>query len=311
MKPTRVIFLLFNGVHLLDLAGPVTVFYESGCCGKPYELHYVSPYPHPGTSAGIGFAAVAPLHSVTVTAEDIVVVAGMDLSRFERADDALWVPWLQEAAAAGAIICSVCTAAFALAAAGLLQGQSCTTHWAYTSTLQQQFPELTVLENKLFVKSGRIYTSAGIATGIDLALFLVEEQHGAEFAYTVAKDMVVYIRRNGTEPQHSVFLQNRQHVSYAIHQVQDYIACHLHQKITIEVLAALVYVSPRNITRLFKKATGSSIGQYIQQLRLEKAQQLLKANHKMESVARECGFKGTNQLLHLLKKENSSVAPVQ
>ncbi|GGH79230.1 transcriptional regulator GlxA family with amidase domain [Filimonas zeae] len=311
MKPTRVVFLLFDGVHLLDLAGPVTVFYESGCCGRPYELHYVSPYPHPAASAGIGFTAIAPLNSVTITSEDIVVVAGMDLSRFRRADDVLWVPWLRTAAAAGAVICSVCTAAFALAVAGLLQGHNCTTHWAYTRTLQQQFPELTVLENKLFVKSGRIYTSAGIATGIDLALFLVEEQHGAEFAYRVAKDMVVYIRRNGTESQHSVFLQNRQHVSYVIHQVQDYIACHLHQKITIDVLAVLVYVSPRSVTRLFKKATGSSIGQYIQQLRVEKAQQLLKANHKMESVARECGFKGPGQLLQLLKKEQKAASGKQ
>jgi len=303
MVSNRVIFFLFDGVHLLDLAGAVTVFYESGCCGKPYELRYVSPYPQPVSSAGLGFSAVDPLEAVTVTATDILLVAGMDLSRWNRDDDHRWMPWLQAAAATGATICSVCTAAFALAAAGLLDGQSCTTHWAWTATLQQQFPRLQVQENKLFVKSGKIYTSAGITTGIDLALFLVEEQHGAAFACTVAKDMVVYIRRDGMEAQHSVYLQYRQHIHHQVHAVQDYIVQHLAEKLTIEELAALVFISPRNLTRLFKSATGSTIGTYIRQLRLEKAQHLLKADHKLAWVAQACGFKDPDQLRHLLKKD--------
>lgn len=302
MASNRIIFFLFDKVHLLDLAGAVTVFYESGCCGQPYELRYVSPWPHPATSSGLRFAAVDPPTAVTITPEDIIIVAGMELAKWNRKEDHLWMPWLQEAAATGATICSVCTAAFALAAAGLLDGHSCTTHWAWTSSLQKQYPRLKVVENKLFVKSGKLFTSAGIATGIDLALYLVEEQHGAAFAYMVAKDMVVYIRRDGTEPQHSVYLQNRQHINYQVHQVQDYIAHHLHKKITIEDLAALVHISPRNLTRLFKSTTGLTIGQYIQQLRQEKAQHLLKAQHKIAWVAKECGFKGPDQLRRLMKK---------
>lgn len=128
MEKKRVIFFLFDSVHLLDLAGAVTVFYEAGCCGHPYELRYVSPYTSPGTSSGLGFTRVEPLAAITVAPDDIVIVAGMDLSKWNREDESGWIPWLQHAAAVGATVCSVCTAAFALAVAGLLDGRSCTTH---------------------------------------------------------------------------------------------------------------------------------------------------------------------------------------
>lgn len=302
MSSSRVIFFLFNGVHLLDLAGAVTVFYESGCCGKNYDMRYVSPYDHPGTSSGLGFSNVEPLSSVTVGREDLVIVAGMEIEKWNRADDHLWIPWIRSAAEAGATIASICTAAFALAAAGLLNGRDCTTHWAWTTVLQQKYPLLKVIENKLFVQSGRIFTSAGIATGIDLALYLVEEQHGAAFACLVAKDMVVYIRRDGAEAQNSIFLQNRQHINHHIHQIQDYITQHLHHKITIAELAESVFISPRNLTRLFKSATGVTIGQYIQSLRQEKAKRLLKTKQKVAWVAKVCGYHSTAQLKKLIKE---------
>lgn len=304
MISNRVIFFIFDSVHLLDLAGAVTVFYESGCCGKKYDMCYVSPYINPGTSSGLGFTNVEPLSSVTVNKDDIVIVAGMEIDKWNRADDHLWIPWLKSAAATGATISSICTAAFALAAAGLLNGQNCTTHWAWTTVLQQQYPSLKVIENKLFVQSGRIFTSAGIATGIDLALYHIEEQHGTAFACLVAKDMVVYIRRDGTEAQNSIYLQNRQHINYHIHQVQDFITKHLHQKLTIEELAQLVFISPRNLTRLFKSAAGITIGQYIQLLRQEKSKHLIKAGHKIAWVAKECGYKSTAQLRKLVKEAN-------
>lgn len=302
MSSNRVIFFIFNSVHLLDLAGAVTVFYESGCCGKHYDIHYVSPYNNPVTSSGLGFTNVAPLSSVTVNMNDIVIVAGMEIEKWNRADDYLWIPWLQSAAATGATISSICTAAFALAAAGLLNGQNCTTHWAWTAALQQQYPLIKVIENKLFVQSGRIFTSAGIATGIDLALYLIEEQHGAAFACIVAKDMVVYMRRDGMEAQNSIYLQSRQHINQHIHQVQDYITKHLNHKITIEDLAELVFFSPRNLTRLFKSVTGVTIGQYIQSLRYEKAKHLLKTNQKIAWVAKACGYNSPAQLRKLVKE---------
>jgi transcriptional regulator GlxA family with amidase domain len=302
MERKRAVFFLFDSVHLLDLAGAVTVFYEAGCCGHPYELRYVSPYTTPGTSSGLTFTQVEPLDAVAIQPDDMVIVAGMDLSKWNRADDNAWMPWLQHAAAVGATVCSVCTAAFALAAAGLLDGRNCTTHWAYTDTLQQRFPKLHVIENRLFVKSDNIYTSAGISTGIDLALFLVEEHYGPTFAYTVAKDMVVYIRRDGAATQHSIHLQHRQHINHQIHKVQDYITHHLHVKLTITDLAAMVYMSSRNLTRLFKSTTGITIGEYIHDLREEKAVQLLKEGQKLSWVANACGISSTRQLSRLARK---------
>ena len=298
----RVIFFLLDHIHLLDLAGAVTVFYESGCCGKPYELRYVSPYEAPGSSAGLGFARVEPLEAITVQRNDIVIVAGIDLSKWDHTQDQQWMPWLQRAAAAGATVCSVCTAAFVLAAAGLLNGRECTTHWAYTKALVERFPQTRVLENKLFVQSDNIYTSAGITTGIDLALYLVEIDHGPAFAYTVARDMVVYIRRDGDAAQHSIHLQYRQHINHQVHQVQDHIARHLHTKLGIAELAELVYMSPRNLTRLFKATTGITIGDYIRNLREEKAAQLLKAGHKMAWVAKACGIGSNRQMTQLARK---------
>jgi len=302
MEKKRVVFFLFDHVHLLDLAGAVTVFYEAGCCGHPYELRYVSPYTAPGTSSGLGFTRVEPLDAVDIQSADIVIVAGMDLSKWDHTDGSAWIPWLQNAAAVGATVCSVCTAAFALAMAGLLDGRSCTTHWGYTAALQQHFPKLQVIENRLFVKSDNIYTSAGISTGIDLALFLVEEHYGPTFAYTVAKDMVVYIRRDGQASQHSIHLQHRQHINHQIHEVQDYITHHLHTKLTINELAAMVYMSSRNLTRLFKSTTGITIGDYIRNLREEKASQLLKDGQKLAWVAKTCGIGSTRQLSQLAKK---------
>ncbi|SFM63363.1 transcriptional regulator, AraC family with amidase-like domain [Chitinophaga sp. YR627] len=298
----RVIFFLLDHVHLMDLAGAVTVFYEAGCCGHPYELRYVSPYPSTGSSAGLGFTNVEPLEAVVVQPEDIVIVAGIDLSKWDHTADEQWLPWLQHAAAIGATVCSVCTAAFVLAVAGLLNGRDCTTHWGYTKALAKHFPRANVIENKLFVKSDNIYTSAGISTGIDLALYLVEADHGPAFAYTVAKDMVVYIRRDGDASQHSIYLQHRQHISYQVHQVQDHITRQLHTKLTITELAEQAHMSPRNLTRLFKTTTGITIGDYIRHLREEKAVQLLKEGHKLAWVGKVCGIGSSRQLSQLARK---------
>ncbi|NIG54037.1 GlxA family transcriptional regulator [Chitinophaga sp. Cy-1792] len=302
METRRVIFFLFDQVHLMDLAGAVTVFYESGCCGQPYELRYVSPYPQAGVSCGLSFTNLEPLEAVTITSSDILMLAGMDLSKWNHADDMKWIPWVQAAAATGATVCSVCTAAFALAVAGLLDGRPCTTHWGYTAALQEHFPKAQVLENRLFVQSDNIFTSAGISTGIDLALYLVEQDHGPAFAYKVAKDMVIYIRRDGAATQQSVHLQHRQHINHQVHQVQDYIAHHLPEKITIDDLAALVFSSSRNLTRLFKTVTGITIGQYIKELRQEKALQLLKEGHKLSWVAQSSGISSQGELRLLAKQ---------
>jgi transcriptional regulator GlxA family with amidase domain len=127
------------------------------------------------------------------------------------------IEWVAKCHQKGITICSICTGAFLLAKAGILDDKECTTHWRYTEQLQQRHTRLKVLHNRLYVKSGNVYTSAGIATGIDLALFLLEERHGRRFASQVAKELVVYIRREGAEEQESIYLQQRDHTDEKIH----------------------------------------------------------------------------------------------
>lgn len=307
MTTNRVIFFINKETHILDLAGAVQTFYESGDYGKPYEIIYVSDNVTQATSAHLQMTGLKKYTTVKITPSDIVVVPGYDLRRLPPADDHRLFEWLRMADKAGAIICSICTGAFTLAAAGLLEGKECTTHWKYTERLQKDYPTLKVVSNRLFVKSGNIYTSAGVTTGLDMSLSLLEEKHGPEFAYKVAREMVVYIRRDGSETQDSIYLQHRSHVNDDIHIVQDWIIRHLPEKIRVEQLAALVYTSPRNLTRQFKLSTGITIGEYLEKLRVEKAVHLLNNNHKVDAVTRQCGLGSTNQLRHIIKKHTGSL----
>lgn len=297
----RVFFYLNNGTHILDLAGAVQVFHEATNYGVPYQIQYVSDKSNQTSSANLGFANLVVFSEIEILSTDILIVAGFRVSYLDKHNTALF-DWLKRAEAVHATVCSVCTGCFMLAEAGLLDGKECTTHWDFTEKLQKEYPKLTVLKNRLFVNSGNIYTSAGVTTGIDLALFLLEQRHGAKFSYQIARELVVYIRRDGSAPQDSIYLQNRQHLNNGIHEIQDWIIHHLDEKIKIEQLAERIYTSPRNLTRLFKTTTGITIGAYIEALRAEKALQMLKDNHKVDEVAHACGFQSTNQLRKILKK---------
>lgn len=306
----RVIFYLHNGVHLLDLSGAVQAFYEAGDYGEPYEMLYVGDGQAPVSSAGLPFMRLEPFSTVEVGAGDVLIVAGFDLRELHSGlrqgshsgDGPGLHQWLRASAERGAVVASVCTAAFLLAEAGLLDGRECTTHWKYTTRLQKEYPRLKVQVDRLFVKDGNIYTSAGVTTGLDMALFLLEERHGPELVFKIARELVVYIRRDGAASQESIYLQHRSHIHNDIHVVQDWIIQHLQKKIRIEELAALIHTSPRNLTRLFKAATGVTVGQYVERLRVEKAVHMLQQRVKVASIPRQCGLQSTNQLRSLVKK---------
>jgi transcriptional regulator GlxA family with amidase domain len=301
MSKNRVLFLILDNLHLLDLAGPVQAFYEANTYGIPYEILYLSDKAERQSSSQLKFHQLTLLSKIKLEKNDIIVVAGYHL--LPTQNNTAINTFLQKANNLSLTICSICTGAFALAAAGILNNKVCTTHWKYTDQFQKEFPNIIVTKNRLFVKDGNVYTSAGIATGIDLALFVLEERHGAEFAWKVAREMVVYIRRDGEEAQESIYLQYRRHINSNIHDVQDYIIHHLNEKLTIELLAEKIFTSPRNLTRLFKSTTSITVGEYIEKMRIEKAKQLIKAKYKMEAVAAECGFKSTTQLKTILRKQ--------
>ncbi len=307
MAGNKVIFFINNETHILDLAGAVQAFYECGNYGNPYKMVYVSNNSRQPTSSNLQLAGLRPYTQLKINAADILVIPGYDLNRLPASGNRHFFNWLQDANEKGATICSICTGAFTLAAAGVLDGKSCTTHWKYTERLQNDYPAVKVLNNRLFVKSGNIYTSAGVMTGLDMTLALLEEKHGPELAFRVAREMVAYIRRDGTEPQHSIYLQYRSHVNDDIHTVQDWMIRHLHKKIRIEELAAMVFTSERNLTRQFKQHTGITIGEYLEKLRVEKAVHLLGNNHKLEEITQQCGLQSTNQLRHIIWKHTGQL----
>jgi transcriptional regulator GlxA family with amidase domain len=238
--------------------------------------------------------------------DDFVFVPGMD---YKLLSDTLFLKeclpffnWLNRQNKNGATICSVCTGAFLLAEAGVLNGKSCTTHWNYFSQFAERYPEIELRKNRLFVHEESLLTSAGVCSGIDLALYIIEYLFGSKLAADVAKEVVIYFRRSESDPQLSIFLQYKNHIESRIHDSQDYILNHISKNINIIDIADKVNMSPRNLTRLFKKTIGITIGNYIEKLRVERAVDLVSEKNKVEFVTNQCGFKSSNHLRTLLKK---------
>lgn len=302
-------FLLPPKVHLLDLSGAAHIFYEATEYGCAIDLHYLSTSAHPTrteSSGGLSFAQLTPFSELQLTSGDFLFVPGLEMSVIQSAafktETRPLLSWLVQQYEKGVGIVSVCTGAFLLAEAGLLNGKQATTHWKFTHLLKTQYPKVEVLKNRLFVENERLYTSAGVASGIDLALYILEQQFGTKLATDVAREVVVYFRRGEQDPQLSIFLQYRNHLEDRIHELQDYIAHHLDASLPLETLAEQVHLSPRHLTRLFKDTLGITIGQYIEKLKVEKALQLLESKHKMDYIATQCGFKSTNQLRQILRR---------
>jgi transcriptional regulator GlxA family with amidase domain len=295
----RVIFALMPDVEILDLAGPVQAFHEANRCGGSYEVHVCAVEPRVRTDQGLWLSDLEPLPETG--AEDLVLVPGARMAAVGRADHAL-VGWLRKAYDRGARLGSICTGAFALGEAGLLDGRQCTTHWSRVDDLQRRFPRARVLTNRLFVEDGPVTTSAGIASGIDMALAIVERDHGPLVAAAAAREMVVYIRRDGGQRQQSVYLDYRTHLHIGIHRVQDWLVAHPEERETLAGLGRVAGLSPRHLTRVFRQATGVSIQEYRTRLRLERARSLLHdPGLTLEAVAGRCGFESARQLRRVWK----------
>jgi transcriptional regulator GlxA family with amidase domain len=309
----QIVFVVPPFVHLLDLTGPVQVFYEAGSYDQPYRLTYCSYQTSLTSSAGLSFSQVLPFQEVSVQAGDFIFLPGLEMeylrsSQF-RHDGQAFFEWLRQQYSRGVRLCSVCTGAFILAQAGLLDGKKCTTHWKRLEELQQRYPLLATQPDRLFVKEAGIYSSAGVTAGIDLALYLLEERHGALFATQVARELVVYLRRGESHSQKSVYLQYRNHLNSTIHRLQDWLIANLSRKATLEDLAETARMSARNLTRTFRKQTGITIQAYTNLLRLELAQTLShNPDLTQEAIAAECGFQDARQLRRLWRQRKSTSA---
>lgn len=283
--------MLTPQVHLLDLAGPAQVF----ATAPGYELAYVAEQSPVPTWQGV--ALHAELTWPELDADDLVLVPGWRTGYGFFAPETL--DRIAAHHAAGGTVASVCSGADALGRAGLLAGRRCTTHHDLQERLARSHPSATVLPDVLFVSDDRVVTSAGIASGIDLALHLVALRHGPAVAAQVAREMVVYARRNGDEQQESAMLRHRSHLSDVVHRVQDRIDTGFAEPLPLGDLAADAGVSERTLTRLFSTATGQTPLRYQQQLRLERAEYLIGHGSTVESAARAVGFGDARMLRRL------------
>lgn len=311
-KPAvQVVFVIPPKVHLLDITGPAHVFYEALSYGAPVTSWFCNIHTEENaieSSSQLWLSRLTNFHTLQLNKGDIIFMPGLDATlllddHFLTVTSNPFQRWMVDQYNKGIIICSVCTGAFLLAQTGLLDQKECTTHWKYLERFAQRYPLAQLQQNRLFVQSGNIYTSAGVASGIDLSLYLLEKLFGSRFAAQIAKEVVVYIRRTTSDPQLSAFMQHRNHMEERIHKAQDLLSQSLEKKWNIEQLAEQVHMSGRNLTRLFRKTTNISISQYLDQLRTERARQMLKEGHTMQATAIQCGLKSTNQLRQLLRKK--------
>lgn len=302
----KVAFIIPPTVELLDLAGPAQVFTEAKVHGMEIEMEVYQYSEEPVSTAGLGFGKLENYKNAKLKERDFVLVPGMDndyVNSIPFRAEREFFKWLKECSEKRITICSICSGAFALGHAGLLKDTECTTHWRRVDALKSQFPQAKVLTDILYIKSNNVYTSAGISAGIDLALAILEDLKGPLFTHKVARGLVVYHRRSGTHKQQSIYLDYRNHINPQVHEVQDYLIENLSKENSIESLAALVGMSPRNLSRVFKEKTGSTVLEYLTLLRMEYANTMLNnPEYTIEYIASQCGFKTARQLQRILKK---------
>ncbi|MFR9778697.1 GlxA family transcriptional regulator [Micromonospora sp. MS34] len=294
--------MLVPQVHLLDLAGPAQVFSTAADLGYDYRLHYVAATSEVPTVQGVTLRADTEWPALD--RDDLVVVPGWRPSAHDPGDPGgpVGPADLRRLAAhhaAGGTVASVCAGAFALGRAGLLDGRRCTTHHEVQDDLARRHPAARVVRDVLYVVDDRVVTSAGIASGIDVALHLVATRHGPAAAARIARALVVYARRNGHEQQTSAMMRHRSHLSDAVHRAQDLIDARYAEPLPLAELAAACGVSERTLSRLFRQATGLTPLGYQQLLRVERAEHLIGHGSTVEAAARAVGFTDARMLRRL------------
>ena len=276
---TKIIFLILPDIHLLDLAGPDQAFLEAIGYGAGLAVEYCSIERSVYTSSSLNIARLKMFSKIKINRGDYVFIPGAQV-KFLTAKSIPFEKevskWLSEGYKNGAYICSVCTGAFFLARTGLLNGRKCTTHWKRTAELKAKYPLINLVEDVLFTEDSGIFTSAGVTAGIDMALFIISKIRDDNFSFQVARELVVYIRRQGSESQQSVFMKYRNHIHSGVHTVQDYLQENVAKKTSLNSLADIAFMSSRNLTRVFKKETGISVNEYINLIRKERIRELAK-----------------------------------
>ncbi|SFI13857.1 Transcriptional regulator GlxA family, contains an amidase domain and an AraC-type DNA-binding HTH domain [Collimonas sp. OK307] len=308
-----VYFLLRDATMALDLIGPAEVLRYAnriaGREGRPnfFDVRYISAADNISTSIGLGLTGFGPLPD-SLPADAILVLNGCTGSDddFSSIADQRAVSWLHTHWGASHKLLCICTGALLAGYAGLLDDRQCTTHHSHCDDLRRIAPRAHVLENRIFVEDRNVYTSAGVTTGIDLALHVVAQICGHARSASIARSLVVYMRRAGSDPQLSPWLACRNHLHPAIHRVQDAVIGNPANDWDLQQLAEIACTSERHLTRLFREHTGSSLVDYIQRIRVALVRELLtQSKLDMEQVAQQAGFNSTRQLRRVWSKFES------
>jgi transcriptional regulator GlxA family with amidase domain len=281
----------FPSAQILDVTGPLEVFSSATRLvpGAAYRTQVLSTSGGPVlATSGLSFGTTA-LRDVVTPLDTLVVAGGGDMDA-ACADEEL-LGHVRRLASSARRITSVCSGAFVLAAAGLLDGRRATTHWAECELLEAMYPDVSVDGDAIYVRDGDVWTSAGVTAGIDLALALVAEDHGARAAAAVARHLVVYLRRSGGQAQFSRLLAAQAAESEPVRELLAWLPDHLSADLTVPALARRVHLSERQFSRVFKAEVHVTAGEHVERLRLEAACQLLETTgHAVDHIARVCGF---------------------
>lgn len=305
MAPVRrVVIAAFPDCMSLDVVGPAEVFATAGA----YEVEVVAPDAEPFfMSNGLQVIPSAGMDELRGNIDTLVIAGGQGTRR--AATDPRVIAWTQQAAKGSRRVTSVCSGAFVLANAGLLDGRRATTHWAWCDTLGAMFPAVAVESDAIFVRDGNVYTSAGVTAGIDLALALVEEDLGAEAAREVAQELVVFLRRPGGQSQFSAQIAAPAAEREPLREVQAYIAANAAADLSVPALAERAAMSPRNFARAFRHETGMTPAAYVESVRVEQARIALEGSDaQIETVASHCGF-GTIETMRRAFHRRLGVGP--
>jgi len=313
MTVQRIAILVHEGVQALDVAGPVDVFAEANGflpAGSGYETLLIGPSTAP-LRASNGMKLVPDLSLAEATEDFAMVLAAGGPALPEAAPDPALSHWLTDAAARAGLYGSICTGAFLFGHAGLLDGRAVTTHWQNAPRLAARFPKARVDFDRIYLRDGRLVTSAGVTAGIDLALALVAEDHGQQVALAVAKRLVVVAQRQGGQSQFSPFLTAPADAASPIAKVQAHVMAHIKDDLSVNKLAEIAGMSPRNFARSFVEEMGATPHDFIEGARIDKARNLLEGSHlALKAVAYESGFTNPDRM-RLVFLKRLGLSPMQ
>jgi transcriptional regulator GlxA family with amidase domain len=280
-------------VQVLDITGPLEVFSNA----PDYEIQLANPGFERTlqTNRGVVLADAIPLAEVRGPIDTLVIAGGPGAE--SGSYDPNFITWIAKAATQARRVASICTGAFLLAEAGLLNGKQAVTHWSFCDRLAREYPQIIVRSEPIYLRDGSIYTSAGITAGIDLSLALVEEDHGHETALKIARFLVMFLVRPGGQAQYSHMLSHQAVTSQPLRELQVWMLHHLREDLTVESLAERIGMSARHFTRVCLRETGMNPGQFVDRMRVEAAQQIIDSSSRgLKEVADSCGFKSADAM---------------